>query len=262
VCPGKININLDEVPDEYRWSAARQDFREIDVTTDTTLPPVRLERTPVIEGEVVDETGRPVPHARVWMIAETPEPLPLSESKFLTDAKGKFRLAGLFIKERFSLRVSAAAAATIGPLMFDPADKICVVISPRNAFAIRGVVLDDHGQPLEFADVYLHVVGKTASGSTDACLTSTSSDRDGKIEFRGLCPGDLYSIMVVSDGYDPFQTPQVTGEAGKTHDFGQLKMTTTSRSVVGKTLRSAGQALTWLAEAIHSAGSGDNPELQ
>ncbi len=260
-CPGKIRIRFDEVPDEYRWSASRQDYREIDLTTDTTLPPVRLERTPVVEGEVVDESGRPVPNAQILTSADTSKIRPFLGSQFTTDVHGKFRLAGLLIKERFSLRVSAAAAATNGPLMFDPADKIRVVISPKNAFAIHGRVLDRHGQPLEYSQVCLRVAQNTDSGSPWTLLREVIPDSDGKFEFCGLCPGEQYSIWAESDAYESIETPQVTGEAGRTHDFGPLKMTT-PRSVAGKALASFSAALTWLAKAIHSAGDEDNPKLQ
>ncbi len=118
------------------------------------------------------------------------------------------------------------------------------------------------GQPLELSEVYLRVAWKTASGSLDTFwLTRTSSDKDGKFEFLGLCPGDHYDVTVDSDDYDSIETPQVTGEAGGTHDFGALKMTT-PRSVAGKVMASVSTALTWLAEAIHSAGDGRNPETQ
>ena len=160
--PGKIEISLVDVPDEYRWSASRRGLSEIEVSTDTTLPPVRLQRTPVIEGHVVDEDGCPVPNADVLTFAEdamTPDPWQMPDDQhFKTDAQGKFRLTGVLIKERFSLRVSTATAATNGPLVVDLENPIRVVISPKYAFAIRGIVHDDQGKPIVGSDVWLRPV--------------------------------------------------------------------------------------------------------
>ncbi len=252
--PGKVSISLAAVPDEYRWAASRQDAWDVEVATDTTLPPVRLQRTPVVEGLVVDESGRPVPDAQVLTL--TDGHLTTDDCRFTTDAQGKFRLTGLLINEPISLRVATAKAATNGPVMIDPRGPIRIAISPEYAFAIRGVLHDDQGQPIVGSDVNLRAGMTTDSSSIEFGLAQTLSDSEGKFEFLGLWPGDEYSIRVNADGYECAETLDVKGEAGRMHDIGSLKMNATSGFVEGHVIDSAGKAIA----GVRVFNTGDAPK--
>jgi hypothetical protein len=159
-------------------------------------------------------------------------------------------------KERIPLRVRSETAVTDGPVMVDPKGPIRVVVSPKYTFALRGMLADNAGRPISKATIHLRTHWRTGSGGIGFELTTTEPDSDGKFQFLGLWPGDQYQVVVEPEGYEKIETPLVTGEAGKSHDFAKLTLLAARGVVEGLVVDSANKPMT----DVRVFNTGDAPQ--
>ncbi|MEQ1894098.1 MAG: carboxypeptidase-like regulatory domain-containing protein, partial [Planctomycetota bacterium] len=125
----------------------------------------RAERA--LEGTVLDEFGRPLPGARVWLADPTPAGLELAGTGSIearragsdkrgwwwveSDARGAFRLPGVFARE-YRVRAADPRTLALGEAVGTPAASFEIVLRAELVpQAVTGRVLDERGTPV--ADV-------------------------------------------------------------------------------------------------------------
>ncbi len=222
VKPGKLVANVYQVPEGYLRAQRSGDEPTIDVAKETIWPTIELEPAAKIEGIVVDDAGKPVAGAEVTTFVGEPY---FDRQQVKSDVAGKFNLRLGTPKTGLPIRVRTGTAASDGPVVVVPAEikaPVKIVVSQKNAFAIKGTLVDDAGQPLRNAPVHLETMWRTGSGGIGFRLLSFDTDGKGAFEVRGLWPGDDYNLLVEAEGYEKHQTARVTGAAGQTHVFGKI----------------------------------------
>lgn len=244
--PGRILVSIGGVPDGYvRPSTMRFDGEPPEVTKDTTLPPLRLERAIPIEGLVVEGAGKPVVGAEVYAsMVRNQSGAPVSVfapdgGRQKTDSQGRFRVKGVPADAEVSIRVRSEAGVTDGPVSINPKKPVRLVLSPQHAFALRGQVIGRSGKPIRWANVRLMFQGSDGQSRFLYPVETTSSDVKGVFTFRNLWPGDEYQALIEVDGYERVQTPLVAGEAGKEHDLGRISPVSNPAGASGAPLRPA-----------------------
>jgi hypothetical protein len=170
-----------------------------------------------IEGRVIERGGLPVRNASVRLVmeesAQLPSP-PFRETR--SDADGRFAFRGL-PAARFSLRVSridfyvltadgARTADALPAFALRDGETRSTEISLTRAPAVRGRVLDEYGDPVDRARVFLADVRPDRPPAERLALVATAATDDmGRYEMRGVRPG-RYALF--SDGEFTF-----TGES-------------------------------------------------
>jgi protocatechuate 3,4-dioxygenase beta subunit len=171
-----------------------------------------------IDGIVVDEAGKPVADAEVWINLACPEPGqgngrvnylvgPATREAFAarTDATGKFTIAGCPSNTVMDLAVSAPGQIlreeprqSIGPdtLRFRSGQQdIKLVLTPGGV--VEGKVRSqENGQPL--AGVRLSLESSRSTTMANAGLFPVLSDSEGKFRFPGVAPGN-YRVRAAFD---------------------------------------------------------------
>ncbi len=150
-----------------------------------------------IAGHVVHGDGRPVRHARVTiaMVGQ-----PGGQLSAVTGDNGEFLFYGL-PAAKYNMRVddhgwsqlyeqsqgySTAIAVGTG---VDSEHILFVLAAPAG---IAGTVLDDEGEPVRFATIYLFG-GEIVEGKPEGGLKGqTATDSDGRFHFKNLKPGVYY----------------------------------------------------------------------
>jgi hypothetical protein len=207
--------------------------REIAVRSGEATSDVRLVRTAVISGRVVDGNGEPAPN--VVVRAEEVDPAgQLVRATARTDDRGEFRLSGLG-EGRFALSAqglgvreglvyfpgvrTSAEAELIEVKAGDELDRINLALPPSaDALEITATgVVFTRSQPLRaplpgetVADVRGRVVSATGGVVAGATVrlsqqarregATTQSDRDGRFVFAGVVPGP-FSIAASKTGF-------------------------------------------------------------
>ena len=151
---------------------------------------------------VADETGTPLPHARV-VIYNDATPLPA----IFTDAEGRFAMPQL-PQGRFHLSVAKPGyVLTTIPRLNPPAPDAIVVRMPRSA-SISGRLFDMYGDPVSAMPVVISVVPTT--GPPVVVKTATTDDL-GDYRVGGLAAGSY--IVNVNNPFSLLPPPP-PGSAG------------------------------------------------
>ncbi len=151
-----------------------------------------LQEEAIIRGTVVDERGNPLEGMRIIPQFEISEPR--REVEAVSDARGRFELAGMFpgtslmrVVREIEIINSPVPRITLtaGDIIEDLA-LVCQVGSE----VIAGIVVDKHGETVPWARV-------ECSGINSK---SVQSDVQGRFSFEGLSPG-YYRIQARRSGY-------------------------------------------------------------
>ena len=114
---------------------------------------------------------------------------------------------------------------------------VAVEISGANAAAFKGRVTDAKGRPLAGAKAALHHhmqgVGRQSRYSSSTVTATAATDADGRYGFAAQWPGDDYRVAVTAAGFANAEGKQFRGEAGKTHELDDVKLTRSSLVVRG-----------------------------
>jgi hypothetical protein len=166
----------------------------------------------VIDGHVVDETGQPLPRARVEAVAAASSRgtrLFIPVSAVMADDVGHFRITGLR-PDTYAVRASFAGpaaaadtayATTYFPGVIEPvrastiavtagsrAEAVDVALVPVPTAAISGRVLHSNGQPAPGVDVVMTGSDPRPGPQPFRPVTATAGF-DGSFTFRDLQPG-------------------------------------------------------------------------
>jgi protocatechuate 3,4-dioxygenase beta subunit len=256
---GKVTVQVQRVPESYVGPSPSPRTLPLsaEVSQDTQLPPIKLQRAAIIEGTVVDDLGHPVANAEIrWTDFDRTEQLG-NPNLPRSDEAGKFTLKGLSDK-RISVRIRTDKAIA-DPMNVTPSEikgPLKVVVSEKRAFAVCGTVVDDAGNPVPSCKVSLGTSWSFGRGAIGFQVATATTDRDGTFRFGGLWPGDPYAVDLDAQGYDKGASPEVHGSAAETHDFGKLLVKRIGGLVEGKVADASGNPL----DAVRVFNWGDGPE--
>lgn len=177
---------------------------------------VRLEPGAGIEGEVLDEDGKPVRGAHVAVVAAAPQQ-DRAARRATTDARGRFRLGGLdpgtvfVIAQRSMAELAATAVARVE---VPPEGAAPVRLRFEAGLALAGTVVDPDGAPLAGVKVWAHGAERNRGGGFGEFLAATSqgqaeSDDAGRFTIRGLRGGE-HLVTAGKEGFwQPTPPPRV-----------------------------------------------------
>jgi len=203
--------------------AARNDAVRVK-TGESAEVSLRLARSASVTGSVIDEkTRRPLPGVRVS--ASTGgfsfRPGETTSRRARTDAKGKFRIAGLAAR-RYSIQASKTdyLPSTMPGIVAAVSAPGSVVIALTNAAGVSGRVTDEKGAPVPGARVrFVAEQGLQAilRGGPAAFLgrPGVSTGPDGGFRLRGLAAEKNLTLEAARTGYVPARRPGVTLRAGE-----------------------------------------------
>lgn len=262
VTAGKIAVEHGSAPEGYLGPVDDIQTPAVMHTEDFEGPTLKLERAIKVHGTVVDEAGQPVVGAEVRWI----QPFRAGQSHVtdvISAASGRFIIPQIDPQDSLPLRVrSALAVAAVVLQPDDLARPQTVVVSPQNAFRLKGTLTDDRGRPVPDASVAVHwhrtyVSKRTRMAGVGGQFEKHSTDRQGRFESGPLWSGDGYHVVIEAAGFPKIDLPNVKGTAGQVHDYGTLKLTGTSHSIAGRVVDPSGKPI---ADA-RVFNSGDAPQI-
>jgi protocatechuate 3,4-dioxygenase beta subunit/peroxiredoxin len=196
-------------------------FRDLkDVTADTELS-ARLVPTHRLSGRVIDEDGKPVPHAtgELWLRGQSSlpgrgEPRVLGDEHVFCDAEGRWACTGGdgdvqvrwmtegYVQDQWGGQYS-------GRLSLDDLKSGKAVSTLVRGVDVAGVVTNGDGTPIANANV---AQGRDRFSSN--APPETKTDETGRYQFSGTPPGELI-LTVTAKGHAPelIKTTAVNGMA-------------------------------------------------
>jgi protocatechuate 3,4-dioxygenase beta subunit len=255
-CPGKASIRIYEPPGNYVPETQRGApvLPPQEISGPVELPPIELVAAAGVEGIVVDEAGKPVADAQIYYIAQGHS----LHDPVRSDAQGKFSLAKLPpstavpVKARTANAVADQSVVKPGEMQ----EPLRLVVSEKNAFTIRGQVVDGNGQPIGGAEVKLTASWWIGNSGYGMSLDQRSTDGQGRFEFTGLWAGDQYQVEIAKEAFGKYESPDLRGEAGCPHDLGTIVLRGAQGMVEGLVTDSAGKPLA----DVRVFNSGDGPQ--
>ena len=164
-------------------------------------PPVPF----VVKGVVVGPDGRPVPGAHIQAAGDfsgSPDAVADVQGLFVYDDPGLTAAARLFAR---SGSLATQAAAT-------PGGDVTLHLLPGVLCTVRGVVRDNHGQPLPNVKVTLTLWLGNIGRQADTVQT----DAEGRYTFAPTFGNVKYDVRAERAGYAPAEAPQTAVLPGKT----------------------------------------------
>lgn len=161
---------------------------------------VALRRESAVAGRVTDESGVPVPGARVHLHA-------VSDTRAVTTKDGRFRLRRLEPARNAELeaeKVGFARARRPGLQLKAGASTLVPDLILRHGLRVVGTVVDPSGSPV--AGVEVRAASEAEKAKLDSRfgepppLPDASSDARGRFELAGLDPGE-YRVVLWRDGF-------------------------------------------------------------
>jgi 5-hydroxyisourate hydrolase-like protein (transthyretin family) len=192
----------------------------VTVGSPVTVPDVALEPIVPVEGEVVDETGRPLRGVRVFDSSGHPSVY----SAPVTDAGGRFTLRVLGANSRTTLRARTSTATTDGAVALDTATQkgpVRLVLSSKPVARLSGRVLDADSKPVADAAVRVEWLIRGPEYGQGTSLETYRTDANGRFETQALWSGDQYRVRAWSESAWG-ESGLVRGDAGRVVEFGSI----------------------------------------
>jgi protocatechuate 3,4-dioxygenase beta subunit len=252
--PGQVCGYVSACPEQYTVPDAGPGLHREPSTTDTAWPVIELERGTSVEGVVVDESGRAAAQAEVRFLRTSPS---YQIETVKCDPAGKFVLKQLPNKGTLSIQARTDSAATVDPvtLALDKRNApLRLVVSQTKAGGVRGVLVDEAGQPIRQGYVFFSGYWSIGASKRGFQMPEIHSDDQGRFEVRGLWPGE-YQLQVLAEGIETPQPRAVTLRQGQSIDFGKIVLDSARRVIEGTVLDSAGKPL----PGVRVFNSGDAP---
>ena len=253
--PGRISVWLARVPETHLPAPSDQRSEQKTVSSDIEWPDIFVVPAVSVAGVVVDDSGRPVPGAPVHVAI--PEDPSLGgrrfggESAATADRNGEFVVSQLNGDDSIPFRTRTRTAVTDGAVIITPNElegKLKLVVSEKNAFRLRGRVMDASGGPVSDALVSIQWHVRFTSRFSRLTgfrptLDTLRTDEHGRYESDALWPGDEYELRVSADGFTRVESSKMEGAAGLTREMDDIVLERTSGSVAGRVVDSAGGPL-------------------
>lgn len=166
-----------------------------------------LARSAAVAGTVLDEkTRRPLAGARVFASTATTPWAPADAPRSATtDARGRFRIAGLAARDYMIVASRRDCVRSVIPgVLAGIAPPGSANFALRRTAVISGRVSDELGQPVSGARVsLLQPSGRKAllAGRWASARPATASGGDGAFRLRGVAPGAGVSIQAAKPGF-------------------------------------------------------------
>lgn len=234
------------------------------------LGTILLEPGAAVRGVVTDASGDPLEGAAVYRVPELRRAMlvqafrrPRRPPDAVTGTEGRFTLKDLRPGDRIDLvihRDGFLPAAARGLEAPSP-QPLTVVLEP--AAAIRGVVVDEEGQPIAGAGVELDWQGREGDPEGDLWFTvgslgSATSDRMGRFFLESLAPGRA-EISVSAAGYQPSEAVEVELPAGQVVE-GLSVVLKTGAVLAGRVLTEAGEPVAEARVRAHGGAASSDAE--
>lgn len=253
--PGKVGIEIYEVPEGHVAPSREGESPKMDATKDITWPTIKLQRAARLEAIVVDPAGQPVADAEVQFLVPRNHRLVITER---TDAQGVCSLGQLNPKEFLAVRARSDSAVSdviqIRPM--EAKGPVRLALSPNNVFTIRGACVDAAGRPIRGAKVSIYTIWMLGPSGLGVSVASPRTDAEGRFEARALWPGFRYHVSIAAEGYDKFESESFRSQPGEVHDVSRLALVATGGFVEGVVTDTAGKPI---AE-VRVFNSGDAPK--
>lgn len=260
--PGKIVVEPGRAPDDYLTPLDHQQSPAVDYAKDFEIPTLKYQRAVTFRGSVVDEEGRPVPAAEIrWF-----QPVRKGQgfpNPVTSDEAGRFEISQIDPENVLPIRVRSPQGVSTAVVLqtTELAQSQPIVVSPKNAFRLKGTLTNQRGKPISNATVGVHwhrqyigkVIGRGASSEIEKVMTNDQ----GQFESSAFWDTDRYHVEIKAEGFPKTDLVHVNGSVGHTHDYGNVQLKGTSLSVSGKVVGADGQPI---ADA-RVFNSGDAPDV-
>ncbi|TSC33981.1 collagen binding domain-containing protein [Corallococcus sp. Z5C101001] len=157
-----------------------------------------------VEGTVRDESGSPVPGARV-QAQRLDEDSPSPRGQTVTDAKGHYRLGPLYRLPHFVGASAPRHVPTEPKYQEFEEDAASLDFTLQRAVTVEGVLVDEEGQPLADRELLLHL-DEASSPAEAIVVDSTRSDAAGRFVLGAAEEGPAW-IEVQDAAFIPQRFP-------------------------------------------------------
>ncbi|MCC6682394.1 MAG: carboxypeptidase regulatory-like domain-containing protein [Phycisphaeraceae bacterium] len=200
----------------------------------------------MLQGEVVNAEGQPVPDVEVQVVPQN------GERSVRTDPQGRFSMRwqpAEWVEAGTSMLVARheASNSAAAVVIEDPA--LPVNVKLESACAFTGRVLNDQDQPLHGANIMLMIYG-SRWGAPLSDQRSIQTDADGRFQLAVLPLGIEYHITASANGYGQNNWQQEALDGG-TIDLGEVKLPRADQKITGLVVDSAGEPLANVQVQIH-----------
>ncbi len=263
--PGQATLLVPRPPKGLMlpWESLIVSIAASDENQIISAPDIKLNRTAELEVLVVNQHGQPQPQAEIRILTPYRAGAASEAQSFRADQFGRFVLEGLDPADTLPIWARTKDAVSDGELVVDTANidgAVTISVTPEYAFRLKGIVQDQLGRAIPQATVAIGWQCKFASRrnlgtSMTPTLATKQTDSDGTFAAAPLWPKHSYRLRITAEGYGPSETSLVAGAAGKTHDFGVIKLTSIQGVVAGRVVDAGGNAV---SDAL-VFNSGDAP---
>ncbi|MDB5337844.1 MAG: blaR1 6, partial [Planctomycetaceae bacterium] len=247
--PGKIVIQPGKAPNEYLAPTEDRQNPAVEYTKDFEGPTFRYQRANTFRGTIVNEEGHPVPGAEIRWFQPSRQGQGLPRT-ITSDESGRFEIPQIDPQDALPIRVRSPQGASTAVLLQpnELVDPKPILVSPKNAFRVKGTLTNQRGRPVPNVTVAVHwhrryVSEKTRMAGMSGEIEKVKTNEQGEFESSGFWDTDRYHVVIEADGFPRMDLPQVAGESGRTHDYGKVQLRGTSVSISGKVVDSSGKPM-------------------
>jgi hypothetical protein len=257
--PGKYTVNVSKIPEQYAMPSLKNQLKEIAVNEDTTTDDIKLERAYVLEGIVVDKSDNPVANANIYYHTMEPWSAVLVKRDICSDENGKFVIKGIPFREKISIRARTqnAVSETITSAPADSQTQFRLIIDQAKAFTLRGIVVNESGQPLRQILIQTTATVQTGNAIDSFPSETLNTDYMGKFEIGGLWPDASYEFQISATDFEGYNSGKVDGVPGGIKDFGKIKLLKNVYAIEGTVVDTSGKSI----GGVRVFNSGDTPKL-
>ncbi len=255
--PGKVRASVVAILDGGLVDSRQSGSVEMTVAEGGgVFPDLVIGDGPVVEGLVVDTTGRPVPGAETWAASGTHGPT-------ACDAEGRFTLYlprsswSIPGSERrppvVTLYAGAGDQMSRQPIEVPVGTAARLVVEPGLGCRLKLRVTDPQGKPVPLAEVQVHhndAPGPTTNIQRLCGLT----EANGTYQSPLLWPYGAYTAEVTKRHWNTARPASWTCAPGQVHDLGDLVITHAGGVVAGRVVDTAGAAVG--GAEVYASGEG------
>lgn len=272
--PGRIVVEPGRAPNAYLTPLEHPQGQAIDYAKDFEIPTLKYQRAITFRGSVVDEAGRPVPAAEIrWF--QPPRKGQMLPTPVTSDEDGRFEISQVDPENVLPLRVRSPQGVSTAVVL--PTTELVqpnpIVVSPKNAFRLKGTLTNQRGKPISNATVGVHwhrqYIGKIIGMGTSSQIEKVKTNDQGQFESSAFWDTDRYHVVIEAKGFPKTDLAHVIGSVGHAHDYGNVQLKGTNLSVSGKVVGTDGQPIADArvfnsgdAVDVVSTSTGENGQFQ